>query len=175
MKKVVKDNFFLFMMILLTIFYFEYSVTISYDSAHYMSYVNIFEGNLGWNNWDVVRGPIFPIIIHVGNILFGKTSQGLIMNTYIYYLIMLLLIFKLLFTLLPFLLVLSIFIRIKGIIKQNKILDLIIVLFGFSFLHVLLHVVTGAIIDRYVVPVFLPVLIGTIILNILIVNRESSR
>ncbi len=82
--------------LLLTIFYFEYSVTILWDSAHYMSYVNIFERVLPWNSWDVVRGPIFPLVIYFGNLLFGKTSQGLIMNTHIYFLVMLLFSYRLL-------------------------------------------------------------------------------
>ena len=82
--------------ILLTIFYFEYSVTVLWDSAHYMNYVNILEGITSWNQWDVVRGPIFPIIIYLGNFLFGKTTQGLIMNTYLYYVVMLIFCYKIL-------------------------------------------------------------------------------
>ena len=84
------------MIVLVTIFYFEYSVSILWDSAHYMNYVNIFEGNLAWNQWDVVRGPVFPIIIYLGNFIFGKTSQGLIMNTYLYYVIMLVFCYRIL-------------------------------------------------------------------------------
>ena len=87
---------YLFIFLLLTVFYFEYSVTVLWDSAHYMSYVNIFEGVLPWSNWDVVRGPVFPFIIYFGNFVFGKSAQGLIMNTYMYYLIMLIFSYKLL-------------------------------------------------------------------------------
>ncbi len=96
MKKFIKNNISTITLMLLTIFYFEYSVTIAYDSAHYMSYVNIFEGHALWNSWDVVRGPVFPFIIYLGNFLFGKSSQGLIMNTYMYYLIMLIFTYKIL-------------------------------------------------------------------------------
>ena len=96
MKKFFKDNIYIVLFLLLTIFYFEYSVTVLWDSAHYMTYVNILEGVLPWDTWDVVRGPIFPLIIHVGNILFGKSAQGLVMNTYMYYLIMLVFSYKLL-------------------------------------------------------------------------------
>ena len=91
-----KKYLYIILFLLLTIFYFEYSVTVLWDSAHYMTYVNIFEGALPWNSWDVVRGPIFPLIIYIGNILFGKSAQGLIMNTYMYYLIMLIFSYKLL-------------------------------------------------------------------------------
>ena len=89
MKNKIKKYFPYILFFLLIIFYFQYSVTITWDSTHYMSYVEIFEGKLGWNTWDVVRGPIFPLIIYIGNILFSKTSQGLIMLTFIFYLLML--------------------------------------------------------------------------------------
>lgn len=96
MKTKLKKFFPLIIFILLTIFYFEYAVTVLWDSAHYMNYVNIFEGNLAWNQWDVVRGPIFPIIIYLGNFVFGKSSQGLIMNTYLFYIIMIIFCYKIL-------------------------------------------------------------------------------
>lgn len=94
MKNKIRKNFPLILLLCLIIFYFEYSVTILWDSAHYMGYVNILEGVLPFSSWDVVRGPTFPFLIHIGNILFGKTAQGLIMNTFIYYLCMLLFIYK---------------------------------------------------------------------------------
>lgn len=96
MKNKIRKNFPLILLLCLIIFYFEYSVTILWDSAHYMSYVNILERIAPLNTWDVVRGPTFPIIIFLGNILFGKTSQGLLMNTFIYYLIMILFVYKIL-------------------------------------------------------------------------------
>ena len=80
----------------LVIFYFEYSVTIAWDSAHYMQYVNIFEGTVSSNNWDVVRGPVFPLIIWFGNIIFGKTAQGLLMMTFSFYILMLVFSYKML-------------------------------------------------------------------------------
>ncbi|MBR3161662.1 MAG: hypothetical protein IKF19_02920 [Bacilli bacterium] len=95
MRKVIHKNIPIILILLLTIYYFEYSVTITYDSAHYMHYVSIFEGNSLWNSWDVVRGPIFPIIIFLSNLVFGKTSQGLIMNSYIYYLVMIIFVYRL--------------------------------------------------------------------------------
>lgn len=96
MKSKLKKYFPWIMIVLVTIFYFEYSVSILWDSAHYMNYVNIFEGNLAWDQWDVVRGPVFPIIIYLGNFIFGKTSQGLIMNTYLYYVIMIVFCYRIL-------------------------------------------------------------------------------
>ena len=89
MKKFIQKNYKIIVFIILTIFYFEYSVSITWDSAHYLGYVKIFERLLPFSTWDVVRGPVFPLIIYIGNILFSKTSHGLLINTYIYYLIML--------------------------------------------------------------------------------------
>lgn len=96
MKNKLKRYFPLIMIVLVTIFYFEYSVTVLWDSAHYMNYVSIFEGNLAWNQWDVVRGPVFPLIIYLGNFVFGKTSQGLLMNTYLYYVVMIIFCYRIL-------------------------------------------------------------------------------
>ena len=62
--------------------------------------------------------------------------------------------------------------------SNNQVYNLVILLFGFSFLHVLLHVVTGAIIDRYIVPVFIPVFLGTLffvfLLHSKIVKKEGD-
>ena len=82
-----KNRKFKFALILAVfLLYFQYSVTIAWDSAHYMSYVNIFEGNQAWNTWNVVRGPVFPLIIFTGNFFFGKTAQGLTVMTFVFYL-----------------------------------------------------------------------------------------
>lgn len=96
MKEFIKKNKLVILFVVLFICYFEYSITVLWDSAHYMSYVNIFEGILPWNSWDVVRGPVFPIIIYLGNFIFGKTTQGLILNTFVYYVLMLFFVYKIL-------------------------------------------------------------------------------
>lgn len=92
----MKKNLPIIFLLILIVFYFQYSVTILWDSAHYMNYVNILERIVPFNNWDVVRGPVFPFIIFFGNIIFGKTSQGLLLNTFFYYLVMLLFVYKIL-------------------------------------------------------------------------------
>ncbi|MEG0825983.1 MAG: hypothetical protein RR404_00780 [Bacilli bacterium] len=80
--------------LLLIIIYFSFSVTITWDTAHYFSFVEIFEGLLPWNSWDIVRGPTFPLLIYISNFLFGKTVQGLLINSFIYYIIMLFFVHK---------------------------------------------------------------------------------
>lgn len=87
--KFIKKNYKVFLLIILIMFYFNYAVSITWDSAHYLGYLKILQRQVPFSSWDVVRGPIFPLIIYFGNILFSHTSHGLLVNTFIYYLIML--------------------------------------------------------------------------------------
>lgn len=85
----VKKNYTLILFLLLFIFFFTFPVLILYDSAHYMSFVEIFEGKQPFSSWDIVRGPVFPILIFVSNKLFGETSVGLLFMNFFFYVIML--------------------------------------------------------------------------------------
>jgi len=85
-KKIV----YLILGFILCIYFFLIPVHIFWDSAHYMTYVSIFEGVMPWNSWDIVRGIIFPLLIYISNLLFGKTVQGLLLLTFLFYLGMLL-------------------------------------------------------------------------------------
>ncbi|MDD2578258.1 MAG: hypothetical protein PHP96_02640 [Candidatus Dojkabacteria bacterium] len=62
---------------------------ILFDSGHYLQYVKIFENRAAFATWDIVRGPSFPVLIHLSNIFFGKTAMGLLIFSFIFYLIML--------------------------------------------------------------------------------------
>lgn len=155
MKKKIVNNLPIIFLLLLIIFYFQYSVTILWDSAHYMSYVNILEGVLPFSSWDVVRGPTFPFLIHIGNLLFGKTAQGLIINTFVYYLCMLLFAYKILC---------YSFERLNYSGKRKKILIFLIMLsivfnpIIFGFYHSLLTefvAITLAIISCYLAVIWL--------------------
>ena len=74
---------------LIWLYYSAFSVIIYWDSAHYMSYVYILEGKLGMENWDIVRGPVFPYIIYFCRKILGKSNWSLIIITFISYAIML--------------------------------------------------------------------------------------
>lgn len=74
------------LLIFLVIIFFSFSIILTYDSGHYLSYVSIFEGTSPASSWDIVRGPIFPLIIHISNSLFGKTSTGILICTFLFYL-----------------------------------------------------------------------------------------
>ena len=86
-----------------------------------------------------------------------------------------LIVFKILFALLPFSLIIAIVFRCKNKNKeiQKRNLNLIIILLGFSFLHVMLHVVTGAIIDRYAIPAFISNILGTTILFVYLIGCKK--
>lgn len=85
-----KRNIILFFaFLLLTIYYLSFTMSIFWDTGHYMSYVEILERKAPFSTWDIVRGPIFPLIIYFSNILFGKTTQGIIILSFLFYLIML--------------------------------------------------------------------------------------
>lgn len=74
-------------LMLLVIIFFSIRLIITYDSAHYLNYVSILEGNAPASSWDIVRGPIFPAIIFLFDTIFGKTGTGILVGTFIFYLI----------------------------------------------------------------------------------------
>jgi len=61
-----------------------------------MGYVSIFEGDLPFSTWDIVRGPVFPLIIYISNFIFGKTTQGILFLTFSFYSLMLFVSYKIL-------------------------------------------------------------------------------
>lgn len=80
----------------LFIYYFMVPVNIFWDTGHYTSFVAIFEGKLPWNSWDIVRGPVFPLLLYISNFLFGKTTQGILILTFLFYITMLIVVKKIL-------------------------------------------------------------------------------
>ena len=85
-------------------------------------------------------------------------------------------VFKLIFLLLPFAVLLSFILRFCKVFKNYiKLLNLVVILFGFSFLHILLHTVTGAIIDRYALPAFGTTFFGFIFLIIIFIKKIKEK
>ena len=87
MKNFIKKNRQLFLLILLSIAFFSATLTITWDGAHYLSYVDIFEENKAFYTWDIVRGPVFPIFIYLGDKIFGKSAIGILSLFFIVYLL----------------------------------------------------------------------------------------
>jgi len=86
--KFLKKNYLLIFIFSLFIFYFSFPMLILYDSGHYMGYVSILEKIMPFSSWDIVRGPVFPVLIFLSNLVFGKTVMGLLLLSFIFYLIM---------------------------------------------------------------------------------------
>ena len=86
MKKILNNNKLVIVLIVLVIIFFSSSLVITYDSTHYLKYVNILEDKAAFSDWDVVRGPIFPIIITLNNFIFGRSSLGILLGMFIVYL-----------------------------------------------------------------------------------------
>lgn len=74
--------------IIVTIIYCSYNITLGYDSSQYIWLAEMFTPNLDFVNWEPVRSFVFPLAIYLLNILFGKSQIGLLIGTYICYLIM---------------------------------------------------------------------------------------
>lgn len=76
--------------IAITMLFFSYGVVITFDSSHYLWLTSLLtpEGNI--SNWDIARGPVFPMIIRTFNILFGQSTKGVLAGMFIFYLLMLL-------------------------------------------------------------------------------------
>lgn len=92
MKK--KDWAMLIGSIIITIIYFSYNITLGYDSSQYIWLSEMFTENISFSNWAPVRSFVFPLGIHILNILFGKNRWALLIGTYIFYTIMLLTIYN---------------------------------------------------------------------------------
>lgn len=48
------------------------------DSAWYLSYLKFFEGHESFNEWELIRGWIFPALLYITSKIFGLTAQGML-------------------------------------------------------------------------------------------------
>lgn len=91
---IIKHKQLLIFMALVFIF-FSTSLVITFDSTHYLTYLDIFEGISPWSSWDIVRGPFYPLVIFISNLIFGKSSKGLLLGMFIVYIVYCFAIYKL--------------------------------------------------------------------------------
>lgn len=80
-----KYSFLLFFILINTPIFFTYGSVITYDTGHYFLYTKILHGGEGFNQWDSIRGPIFPIIIFIIQKFFGYSINSLLVFLYILY------------------------------------------------------------------------------------------
>mgnify|MGYP005755292635 CR=1 FL=1 len=74
--------------ITLTMMFFTYKVTITYDTSHYLWLTSLLTPNGDFSTWDVARSIIFPLFIRISNMLFGYNTTGILVGMYIFYIIM---------------------------------------------------------------------------------------
>lgn len=135
--------------ILLVIIFFSIRLIITWDSAHYLGYVEIFENRLPASSWDVVRGPVFPALIYLSDVIFGKTSAGILILTFLFYLIT----------------TISCYILIQQIFKNSKHRKL------YSYLTLIIAILNPLILGYFHVLLTEFVAITLTILNILIAYK----
>lgn len=72
------------LIIFITMMFFTYQVVITHDTSHYLWLTSLLTENGDFATWDVARGIVFPMFIRICNILFGKSTTGvLVRNVFI--------------------------------------------------------------------------------------------
>ncbi|MDR2591007.1 MAG: hypothetical protein LBC71_08505 [Oscillospiraceae bacterium] len=62
-----------------------YNIVITWDSAHYLSYLPIINGEVPMDYWDVVRGPTFPLYLWFTTSIFGYNAYAVLIVQYVVY------------------------------------------------------------------------------------------
>ena len=75
--------------IALSVIYFSYNITLSYDSCQYIYLSEMLSGKVSFANWEAVRSFVLPGIIWLSSVLFGKGTMALTIGTYAFYAILL--------------------------------------------------------------------------------------
>lgn len=68
----------IFWIAIIFIFDSTYTITITFDSAHYLSLSEIISGEVSWESWDPIRGIVFPLILQVDFWFLGKSPFSLL-------------------------------------------------------------------------------------------------
>ena len=89
MNNIKGKNIIIMLLIIITILFFSYGVVITYDSSHYLWLTSLLKSSGNFSDWDILRGPVFPLIIRTFNIFFGESSNGVLAGMFIFYLVML--------------------------------------------------------------------------------------
>ena len=126
--KTFRINFIAVELFIITILFFSITPILSWDSGHYLKYLETLNGNASFSSWDIARGIVFPYLIKISTDVFGHTLNGIMVMMFIFYLLSFYIIKMSLKQLFP---------------KNNLVYVLFIVLFAldaliFGWYHVLL-------------------------------------
>ena len=69
--------------------FFMYSVVITVDSSHYV-WLSKMIGNSSFENWDIIRGIVFPLYVKLSTLFFVQNVNGLKVGMFIMYSVMIL-------------------------------------------------------------------------------------
>ena len=78
-------------LVVISFVFLSFPIMVMPDSTEYYGYLKIFYGQESFSNWNIVRGPSFPIILYVITLIFSNSSLGLLIGMFIFYLITILL------------------------------------------------------------------------------------
>ncbi|MDD2376437.1 MAG: glycosyltransferase family 2 protein [Clostridia bacterium] len=85
--KLKKKMFIIIILIIMFIFYISFPLMVMQDSTEYYGFLKIFRGEVNISNWISMRGPSFPAILYLITIIFGNSQFGLLVGTFVFYLI----------------------------------------------------------------------------------------
>jgi hypothetical protein len=88
MQNFTRNKVFLLLCLIVIVINLLYPVTFTYDSGQYFSYFKILSGELSMENWDPVRGAIFPIYLKIITDLFGTSINSLVIPVIFFHLLL---------------------------------------------------------------------------------------
>ncbi len=84
--------------VFITIVFFSLPPIITWDGGHYLHYIPILNGDIGFENWDIARGISFPMLIYIFHNLIGDSLNSLLVLFFIFYILSYAIVKQLLFT-----------------------------------------------------------------------------
>jgi hypothetical protein len=75
-RSILQNRLFLSLSSLTTIICLLYPPIFTYDSAHYLSYQDILSGEKNLEQWDPIRGIVFPLILKLDMAIFGENNNA---------------------------------------------------------------------------------------------------
>jgi hypothetical protein len=67
------------------VLFYSYSIIVTWDTAHYLSYVPIIEGTLSMDYWNAVRGFTYPLFLFIINKSLGEPVTSMLIVHYFLY------------------------------------------------------------------------------------------
>jgi hypothetical protein len=75
----------IFLILFIGVVFFSLPPVVTYDSAHYHTYIPIFQGIEPWTAWDPARGAVFPALIYFFQVIFGNNGRGMLLGMWGFY------------------------------------------------------------------------------------------